>query len=317
MPQVVDVERLLERLGIEAERRGVWLWAPCPYPDHEEDTPSWHIRDDVDDERHGFHKCFGCGRSGYPVHLVEELLGLDRDDARDWLKSSENTAPPKLDLEVEIEEPTVRRSFRLPAGVTLAPLERWVTPARRYAESRNITGAEVDAWGLGYAVDGKLAGRVVLPIRDARGAVVSYAARDYTGQSLRKYLAPGADEGANRAAVFGEHLWGASRDCLVLIEGPVDALAVARLAWKVGAVQGSNWTPSHLLKLRGWEVILIASDNDKAGNKLADAIREEVGASRESTTRVGVLEIPEEEDCASLPPFALQSLLRLAVRTAV
>lgn len=312
----VDIEQLLARLSIEYERRGVWLWAPCPHPDHEENTPSWHIRDDADDDRHGFHKCFGCGRSGYPVQLVERVLGLDRDAARDWLKSSENAAPPKLGVEVEFEEPEVKRRFELPSGSVLAPLAQWVTPARRYAEERGITAAQVDEWGLGYAVDGRLAGRVVLPIRDRHGVVVSYAARDYTKRALRKYLAPSTSEGANRIAVFGEHLW-RERDCLVLIEGPVDALAVARVGYQVGAIQGSDWKPAHLLKLRRWRVIVIASDNDQAGNKLASAIREQVGADRESQTRVGLAEVPEDEDCASLPAFALSSMLRLAVDSAV
>ena len=37
----------------------------CPYPDHDEKTPSFSVTPEK-----GFYYCFGCGRVGYAIKLV-------------------------------------------------------------------------------------------------------------------------------------------------------------------------------------------------------------------------------------------------------
>ncbi len=44
------------------------IMSRCPYPDHDDGTPSFGIR--IDD---GVFHCYGCNRSGNVVHLIKNL----------------------------------------------------------------------------------------------------------------------------------------------------------------------------------------------------------------------------------------------------
>jgi DNA primase len=295
--QSVDVAKLLDRLGIQGERRGEWITARCPSPAHEDRNPSWRIKIST-----GSHKCFSCGFSGTTVGLVMAVCDLDVGKAIEWLGSEELAAPQDLELMIELKVPRVRSEFRLPSGVVIAPLAAWPTPARDYASSRKVTADQVDRWGLGYAVDGRLAGRIVFPVRDATGRLISYTARTFIGHRKR-YLEPALAEDAVEGAVFGEH-HARSNTILVVTEGALDALAVERAAasatitsWSPVAIYGSGVLPSHLNRLSGKYLgIVIATDPDPAGDRAALEIHN--GLAR--WMRVRRWRPPEGEDCGSL-----------------
>ena len=277
MALVVDVPELVARLGIKAERRGRELWACCPLPGHDEKTPSWQIRDDQgDDERHGRWRCLGkCHTGGSPVGLAMQILNLPAGEAYKWIRSSATNENIALAVEL-LPSPLRKRRFRLPAGVVVAPLGEWVETARAYAEQRGLTAEQVDRWGLGYAVDGHLAGRIVLPWRTGAGKLVGYTARSFTG-SPKKYFEPSTDEGADRAAVYGEEHWpapGPARDTIAVMEGSFDGYAVERVSGlPIGALAGSYLHPGHLARLSTWRRVIIVSDPDAAGNELLSALR--------------------------------------------
>lgn len=316
MSRDVDIPVLLERLGFaKPERRGRALWAPCPF--HEERTPSWSIVDDPGGERHGFHHCHGCGEGGGVSALVAHVLDLRNDAgeldyraARDWLGGDQERPLP---VTIEIPAPKLaRRGLVLPSGVVVAPFARWASPARRYVERRGITGEQVERWGLGYAVDGRLAGRIVFPVRDRLGRLVSYTARDFAGAGRRKYLEPEQDEGADKSAIFGEQHWPDDRKRVVVIEGAPDALAVERVVGgAVGAVYGSQLLPGAIARLSTFREVVVATDPDKAGQKLARAI---VGALGRWSTVLRVT-MPEGFDAAALA-IENPEALRVAVERA-
>lgn len=54
----LDVEKLLESLGIAYRRSGHKLKALCPNPDHQDSQPSWNIVDRPGSSEHGGHHCF-------------------------------------------------------------------------------------------------------------------------------------------------------------------------------------------------------------------------------------------------------------------
>jgi hypothetical protein len=59
-------------VGRDLQKRGARLWCRCPLWDHPDDeTPSFA----VSPERQLWH-CFGCGKGGEVVTLVEEIVGL-------------------------------------------------------------------------------------------------------------------------------------------------------------------------------------------------------------------------------------------------
>lgn len=310
----VDIEGLLERLEIRFERRGRFLYAKCPSPDHDDRNPSWSIRDEPDnEEKHGRHKCWSCEFGGYPIHLVEAVLGVDRDDAREWLRGA-GRAPSLMASRVQVVERRrqvgLRRGgFQMPPGVLFDPLGDWATPARRFAEGRGLTADQVARWGIGYAVDGWLGGRIVFIARDPRGAPTNYSARSYVGHE-RKYKMPKVDHNPDPAAIFGEEHWppqGSRTGTVVVVEGALDGLAVERATGMAfAALHGSELHPGQAARLGTWRRVLVATDPDKAGEKIARQLHAALArwvALERWTPMAG-------HDCNSMPPDELRRALR-------
>ncbi len=284
----VDVLRVLARLGIETRRQGRELWARCPF--HEERTASWRIKDDPRSEHHAMWQCFGScpegRRSGSIVVLVKRLLDLEsRDDAWRWIGSAELERPPERARGIEVVVAGPRASFVLPDGVVTKPVGEWLSVPRAYLLSRGPTAEQAARWGIGYAASGSLAGRIVIPVRDTTGRLLSYTARTYVG-SERKFREPDKAGGADKGAVFGEQQWASAGRCrtrVVVGEAAFDLLAVERVAsdWcSIGGVFGSELLPGHVARLGTFEEIVVASDPDPAGDKLAAQIRAQLGRWR-------------------------------------
>lgn len=302
MPSLVDVEALLARLGISATRKGKELWACCPF--HDEDTPSFQIRDTPEDpERHGLWRCLGaCHDGGTAAELARRVLGFEGErEARSWLASGAvRELPPPIGA-VEFVAPRQtgpRREIDLPAGVRVAPLDDWPRAAREYAEGRGMTEAQRARYGVGYAVDGRLAGRIVFPWREPDGRVRGWTARAFL-PSLRKHDEPAAEDGAPLGWVLGSEGWPpvGERRAVVVVEGAWDGLAVERatgLPW--GAARGSNLLPAHAARLATFPEVVVAGDPDAAGRRFAEALRAALG--RWSKLRFG--EIPPGWDPAKL-----------------
>lgn len=279
----VDVSAVLARLGIDPRRQGRELWARCPF--HEERDASWRIRDDPGHENHAVWQCFGScpegARSGSIVVLVRRLLDLPaREDAWRWIREGGGEREPVKTERVRVTIREQPAAFGFPAGVVFAPVGEWVSVARRYlVETRRVTPAQVARWGIGYAAQGLLAGRIVIPVRDARGRLLSYTARTYVG-SPKKFREPDKADGADKGSVFGEQRWppAAERRLVVLSEAPLKALAIERAAAvPIAAIQGSELLPAHVARLSSFREILVASDPDAAGDKLFEQTRRHLG----------------------------------------
>lgn len=314
----VDIAKLLLWLGIKARRRGTEWWACCPV--HGEKEPSWQIHDSPDDDAHGLWRCFGCGAKGNALGLVADRFDVGWREALEMVQEQGLIGgPPPIPLRVEVvtERPRVRGCV-LPPGVMFGPVDQWVSPARRYILSRGITPEQIDRWGIGYAVDGKLRGRLVFPVRDAHGRVVGYSARTFIDDEKR-YLEPSTADGYELGAVYGEEHWPpvGQRPVVVVTEGAINALAVERavdvcpefgaLAPPFGAVRGSNLQPGHLVRLGTFGVVLVASDPDKAGDKLFADLKQALGRWAR-VRRVGL----EVNDCAATPIDELAGALGAA-----
>jgi DNA primase len=267
----VDIRRLLRALDIQIEKdlHGE-LWAKCPYPDHEESDASWSIN-----EKTGQNFCFGCEAGGNALDLVRDVIGFSRYGAAiEWIIEHnldiDGTAPLAISL---VTRKYQKKSLEAPRGLRGGPLSDWITPPKRYIESRGVTDEQVRKWSISYGVDSTFLGRVVFPVYDQGGTLLSYAARTYTDHPVR-YLAP--NNGGLPGAIFGEQYWfnDIKEKTLVLCEGALNALACERVgAEYIGALFGSNLDKEHTLKLGRFRSIIIASDLDVAGNKLAAKLK--------------------------------------------
>lgn len=280
---IVDVRRMLELLGIQFTEQHGELWARCPSPAHHESEASWSINAKTGDDATGLHHCFGCGFGGSPVDLVAEVMGTQPSSARQWLKDQGlviSEAPP-LDVELIVRRKATR-ALRVPATLG-GPLPFWPTPVRRYAVKRGITEGQVIRWDLAYAIDGRLAGRLVFPVADELGRLRSFHARDFTGASAKRYMNATRHDGHDPGAIFGMRHWPPSldfrkRSMVVLTEGALDALACERAgATFIAAIGGSEPQPRQLVKLSTWGAVVIATDGDRAGDKVARIITDALG----------------------------------------
>lgn len=297
----IDVPKLLEELGIAYRVDGAELLARCPA--HQDKKPSWSIN-----ARTGQHNCFSCAFGGGPVTLVQQMLGNDLGgwsarDCYDWMRARGilREAVVGMGVEVVLMKRATPRPIVVPRGVEVQPISRWPTPAIRYLESRRITGAQVRKWGIGYAVDGRLAGRIVFLVRDSSRRLLSYSARAWSTTDLR-YLTPAREENPDDAAIFGEEHWpphGARRR-LVVVEGAVKALVVDRLAegsvaGLLGAMRSLNRRV--ISKIASFSEVVIATDEDRAGEEAADVVATIGRHSRVRRVRVGqpIDDAPEQE----------------------
>lgn len=249
--------------------------------------------DEPGGERNGLHRCHGCGRGGTPSNLVAAVLGISEQEAREWIRSGSFLRAGDIPPQVVVKVLSPRPTFRLPDGVRFEPPAYWPTPAREYLLRRGVTEAQAQRWGLGYAVEGRLAFRVVVPVRDGLGRLCSFVARSFVdrvgGREAKRYLEPREDDGADHAAILGEHLWPrADRDVCLLGEGWFDGAALERAVdgtehrCSVAVLHGSpcpgqaGWD-SVVGKLATFRTVLVAVDPNSAGERLFETLRGALG----------------------------------------
>jgi hypothetical protein len=245
------------------------------------------------DERNGLHRCFGCGRGGTPADLVAAVLGVDVREARDWLRSGAVLRPCDIPPQLVVKVLRGRDPFQMPDGVIFGPFVAWPSPACAYLARRGVTEEQALRWGLGCAVEGRLAMRVVIPVRDGAGRLCSFVARAFVarigGREAKRYLEPREDDGADHAAILGEHLWPrAGRDVALVGEGWFDGAALERAAeltahrCAVAVLHGSphpaqaGWD-AVVGKLATFPTLLVAVDPNDAGERLYATLRGALG----------------------------------------
>lgn len=304
MSRPTNIPLLLDKLGVKTKRAGRKLVGLCPSPDHADSSPSWSIIDDGG-ERSGSHWCFSCGFGGGPWELAAAVLDLTIEEAGEWVTEHVHRGKnDDLELEdipsVRIVKPvsSKRVEMSLPAGVVLPTVDGvpWHPRALEYlTEERRIPKWQVDRWHIGFATRGRCAWRVVVPIYTG-GLLLSYVARAFIRLPVRYDCARRGDPGARPdAAIFGEPGWGTGK-VAVITEGVFGALAMERArAPNPTAILGSqSLGPEKMSRLaQRFEVILIATDPDAAGNKAAEEI--EAATCRHAVVRRLALEVSPDD----------------------
>jgi DNA primase len=236
--------------------------------------------------------------------LKADALGWTAKDAFEWMRA-QNLMRGRGDLALNVEvalEFHRARSFQLPSGVRQTTLASWPTPAIRYVETRHIFGHQIRRWNIGYAVDGRLSGRIVFPVYNEQNQLASYSARTFTGAQPR-YLTPSASEFPDEGVLFGEQFWPRRehRSRIVVVEGAIKALSVERavggyVAGVLGATQAKN--PRIASKLSTFSEVVILLDDDAAGDEAAQVLHStlarHVKARRVKTLGIAVDDAPME-----------------------
>ncbi|AJA09987.1 DNA primase [Sphingopyxis fribergensis] len=288
---------------VKVTRAGREYKACCPF--HNEKTPSFTINDEK-----GFYHCFGCSAHGDAIRWMTDQRGLSFMDAVKELAAEAGMEVPAADPRAakKAEEAASLRDVVQGAAdwFTQQLGSSNGAPAREYLAKRGISEATRKAFGFGLAPESRSAlkealkkfptamlvesgmliavedkepydrfrGRLMIPIRDARGRVIAFGGR-ILGDGEPKYLnspdTPLFDKG--RVLYNLDKASPASRQTnrIIVVEGYMDviALAEAGIADAVAPL-GTALTEAQLgLIWRMVPVPVLCFDGDSAGQKAA------------------------------------------------
>ena len=288
------------------QRAGREWKATCPF--HNEKTPSY-----TDNDEKGFYHCFGCGALGDVIRWMTDQRGLQFMDAVKELAAQagmEVPAPDPREARKAEQQAGLHEVMQAAQDWFRANLD---TPdgarAREYLESRRFDGHTLDRFGFGFAPNSRTAlkaalgqfpeamlieaglriavedrdpydrcrDRLTIPIHDARGRVIAFAARilDAEKKDAPKYLnspdTPLFDKGRT---LFNLHRAGpASRKSgrIVVVEGQMDAIALATVGIaEAVAPMGTALTEQQIeLQWRLCDKPILCFDGDAAGRRAA------------------------------------------------
>ena len=289
--------------SVKLIRAGREWKACCPF--HNEKTPSFTVNDDK-----GFYHCFGCGVHGDAIRFLTDHRGMPFMDAVKELAAKAGMDVPAPDPKAkELSERTSSLTDVMAAvaqwySEQLSGLAGG--EAREYLKRRGIDPQTAQRFSLGFAPDNRTAlkraletlgednlietgmliqpedgesydrfrGRLMIPIRDARGRVIGFGGR-ILGQGEPKYL------NSPQTMLFdkGRTLYNLDRAgpaCrtakrLIVVEGYMDVIALDRAGVsEVVAPNGTALTEAQLERL--WRLDpapILCFDGDAAGRKAA------------------------------------------------
>ena len=206
------------------KRQGTRFSGLCPYPDHQEKTPSFSVDPDK-----GLYHCFGCGVGGDTIKLVMDLKSFDFAEAVSYIAERsgvelqfEGGGDPDAARQRALRRREIHKALAAATIYYHKYLLESHTPeaqqARRYLQNRQMNRSTIEEFRLGYAppwgVSGflgmarrlnldrdtldaagllsgrggeRFAGRITFPISDRRGRIVGFGARTL-GDVQPKYL---------------------------------------------------------------------------------------------------------------------------------
>ncbi|HET6607229.1 MAG TPA: DNA primase [Rhodopila sp.] len=319
---------------VQLTRSGKQWKGCCPF--HGEKTPSFYVYDD------GYH-CFGCGAHGDVITFVMQSQGLGFMDAVTQLAGEAGLEVPKPTPEAAEAERRRLDTIEVLEAVQAHYQRRLDLPegraAREYLLGRGLTTETIAQYGLGWAGErggltaelgrqgvshdqleaaGLLrrdeetgrtfelfSNRVMFPIRDRRGAIISFGGRTL-GSGQPKYVnGPETAVFSKRRNLFGLDV---ARDgvrngkALVVVEGYMDVIAAAQSGF-TGAVAplGTALTQEQLEEL--WRISpgpTLCFDGDKAGARAASRAMELALPMLTPSRTLRFATLPADEDPDSL-----------------
>jgi len=306
--------------------------ACCPF--HNEKTPSFTVNDDK-----GFYHCFGCGAHGDAIRFLTDQRGMPFMDAVKELAGKAGLDVPAPDPQAKERADRVSSLTDVMGEVAKWYAEQLNglagADARDYLKRRGIDAATTERFGLGLAPDSRNAlkralaklgedklietgmliqpdegdkasydrfrGRLMFPVRDARGRVIAFGGR-ILGDGEPKYLnspdTPLFDKG--RTLYNIDRAAAASRTAkrLIVVEGYMDVIGLDRAGIsEVVAPNGTAVTEAQLERM--WRLDpspILCFDGDGAGQKAAirAALRALPHIGAERTLRF--VELPAGQD---------------------
>jgi len=278
-------------------------WAPCPF--HQEKTASFHV-----DDRQGFYYCFGCHAKGDALSFVRETENVGFMEAVEILAREAGLSVPARDPAQQARD-NRRGTLAdvMEHAVQFYRLQLRTGPAqaaREYLGKRGLKDATLEKFEIGFARDDRsvlldhltgkgvapedmveaglcirpedggqpydrFRGRIMFPIRDARGRCIAFGGRAMDPNARAKYLnspeTPLFDKGRTLFNIGPAREASGKSGALIVAEGYMDVIALAQAGFGHAVAPLGTAITENQLQLM-WRVAdepLIALDGDTAG----------------------------------------------------
>ncbi|AKO96214.1 DNA primase, catalytic core [Marinovum algicola DG 898] len=286
------------------------MWAPCPF--HHEKSASFHV-----DDRKGFYYCFGCHAKGDAISFVRETENVGFMEAVEILAGEAGLPMPARDPQAqqkadrrtvlsEVMEQAVQ-FFRLQLRTGAAGA------ARAYLDRRGLAPATLERFEIGFAPDSwqglwdhlrakdvseelilaaglarpsqkggrpydTFRGRIIFPIRDARGRAIAFGGRAMDPNDNAKYLNSPETELFDKSRNL-YNIGPAREACgkglpLIVAEGYMDVIALVEAGFGGAVAPLGTAVTEEQLRLM-WRIAdepIIALDGDTAGLRAAHRV---------------------------------------------
>ncbi len=301
----------------------------CPF--HNEKTPSFSVSPDKQ-----FFHCFGCQESGTALGFVMLHDRLDFVEAVEALAGS-------IGLDVPREKGTSSKKIKTDSKLLEALSKATVffkyqlrisESAKKYLQSRGISGALARDFQLGYAPPGwqvlesnldgvskkslldagllsrsengktfdRFRDRIIFPIRNTRGQIIGFGGRLISSDGGPKYL----NSPETQTFKKGEELYGlyearksqSRLEKILVVEGYMDVLSLVQSGIdNVVATLGTATNEMHFQKLfRHTNEIVLCFDGDAAGRQAGWKALERAVPTLTDQKQVKLVFLPEDED---------------------
>jgi len=268
----VDILKLIEKLGLEGKVQGKEFITHCPFPEHDDKTPSFSIA--IVGDAMGKWRCFGCGAKGNSLHLVQRVLNIEREQAEkqiaQWFGFPDSlnfpsTAEISKMLEEKKQDEEEIDLVRIPLPKVLDDKSRiieYLMMKRKYTEKQ--AWDIINFFNLAWVDSGYYAGRLIIPIYDSLGSLVTFEARDMTGMAEKKALYPKGSPVGH--LLFNNH--NLSNDLAWITEGIWDAVRLWTFGEPALATFGAHITNHQAqMLIDKYENIFLLFDGDEAGQR--------------------------------------------------
>lgn len=180
----------------------------------------------------GLFTCFVCNEKGTFRDLVKRMaLNKKKDISLSDFQETVDRKPKRVILreDVRIEwPPEYQPLFAQPSGRPVPTCKgEPLYEAKEYLTNRGITDAQIQYYRLGVCMSGRYRGRIIVPTFNDKEELVTFVARDYTGELKPKVLTPPALYGLHgvKDYVFNLHR-AATLGHLLIGEGVFDAISL-------------------------------------------------------------------------------------------
>ncbi|MCR8725429.1 DNA primase [Frigidibacter sp. ROC022] len=330
------------------------FWAPCPF--HQEKSASFHV-----DDKKGFYYCFGCQAKGDAISFVRETENASFIEAIEILAREAGMTVPAADPRAqetadrrtrmaEVMELAVQH-YRLQLKTAAA------AQARDYLAGRGLGEAAQERFEIGFAHDSRqgltaalkakgvapelilacglaaepegggapydrMRGRIIYPIRDARGRCIGFGGRSMDPNARAKYLnSPETelfDKGRSLYNLAPARAAAGKGKPLIVAEGYMDVIALVMAGFEAAVAPLGTAVTEEQLRLM-WRISdepVIALDGDAAGMRAALRVIDRALPLLEAGKGLRFAILPQGQDPDDLiragGPAAMQAVLDAA-----